>query len=398
MLAGALACAPPPALEPVGREPDLRVGLVVGAGGVRVAGEGAVAGVERGRAVLQLAAGAEVRLVPEGRGVRAVGPAGESRHEALTFVSLASGRFVLVDGRPYRGAVEVVVARAGLTVVNDVPLEAYLAGVVTAEMGRRSAAERAALHAQAIVSRTYALANRGKFGAEGYDVRGTVADQAYGGVAAETPEGRDAVRATAGQVVTYRGELITPFFHSTCGSSTAAVEEAFRSARAAPYLRPVSDRRPGGGHYCDRSPRFRWTVAWDGAALRDILRRTVPSVLGVDGAAVDELRDVRVRRTGPSGRVRELRIAVGAGEIPVFGPDVRAVLEAPDGRPLGSTALVLEVERAGGAVRRVAAQGAGWGHGLGLCQWGAVGRARAGQDARTILTTYFPGTRIARWY
>lgn len=391
------ACARPAAVGRIGKEPDLRVGLAVGVTVVRVVGEGGIAAVEHGSAVFRLPRRTEVRLVPEGRGIRVAEGASAGRYESLTFVSLQHGRFVVVDDRPYRGVVEVLAGAGGLVVVNEVPLEAYVAGVVNAEMGRRARDERAALEAQAIASRTYALANRGKFGAEGYDLRAGVEDQAYGGVAAETEDGRAAVRATAGLVIAYRGALIAPFYHSTCGSATASPDEAFRSARRVPYLRPVSDRSPGG-YYCDRSPRFRWTVEWDGVSLRDILRRTIPLVIGVDGARLDVVRDVRVHRTGPSGRVGEMRVQVATGEIPVFGPDVRTVFQTPDGRTLGSTALELEVERRDGVVARLVARGAGWGHGVGMCQWGAVGRARAGQDARTIITTYFPGTTIDRWY
>lgn len=397
VLAVLVACARPPVVERVAAEPDVRVALAVGAAEVRMAGEGAVAGVQSGTAAFRLRPGDEARAVPEGRGLRIAAGSGAGSYQSLSFVSLDHGRFLLVDGRPYRGVIEVLAGAGGLVVVNRVPLEAYVAGVVNAELGRRAREEQAALEAQAIVSRTYALANRGKYGSDGYDVRAGVTDQVYGGVATETAEGRAAVRATTGLVVTYRGEPIAPFFFSTCGYSTAAPEEAFRSAPQLPYLRPVSDRH-AGGYYCDRSPRFRWTVEWDGALLRDILRRTVPSVLGLDSDRIDAVHDVRVHRTGPSARVSEVRVRVSSGEIPVFGPDVRAVFETPEGRLLGSTKFDLEVQREAGLVRRVIAHGAGWGHGLGMCQWGAVGRARLGQNARTIVTTYFPGTSIDRWY
>jgi stage II sporulation protein D len=93
-----------------------------------------------------------------------------------------------------------------------------------------------------------------------------------------------------------------------------------------------------------------------------------------------------------------MRVRLAGGEVPVPGYAVRQVLAAPDGRPLGSSAVRLSATRAGDTVAHLAAEGAGWGHGVGMCQWGAVGRARAGQDARTILATYFPGARLARWY
>ncbi len=391
-------CARPGVAPRPEGEPDVRIGLVVRGSSVRIGGQGRVAGVVDGQVAFRLPAGETLRVLPAGRSIRLAGGAVAGTYERLTFVSLDGSRFVTVDGKPYRGVLEVFSAGGALTVVNELPMESYVAGVVNAELGRRTRAERAAVEAQAIVARTYALHGMGKYGDEGYDLRATTVDQAYGGVSAETDVGRDAVRATAGLVVTYDGELVTTFFHSTCGYSTASPQEVFRWGEQLPYLRPVSDRRPGGGHYCDMSPNFRWTVEWDGELLHHILRRTVPASLGVEAAVLDELKDVRVHRTGPSGRVLEARIAVSRGEIPVFGPDVRRVFETPEGRSLGSTALQFAVDKRAGRVERVTVSGAGWGHGVGLCQWGAVGRAREGQNARTIIATYFPGTRLERRY
>jgi len=392
------ACARPiPGPEPTGREPDLRVGLSVGAGALTVAGEGRLVASQREAPAFRLASGESVSVRPDGLGLVVEGGSAAGRYERLTFVSLDDGRFVTVDGRAYRGVVDVFAGSGGITAVNVVPLEAYLAGVVNAEMGRRAPNERAALEAQAVIARTYALRNLGKSAASGFDLVAGVTDQAYGGIASETAEGREAVRATRGEVMTYDGELIVPFYHSTCGGSTAAPEEAFRTVRSTPYLQPVSDRH-GDGAYCDISPRFSWSVEWDGPTLRRILRQTVPSTIGVDAEQVDEIHDLRERRRGPSGRVAELRIGVSGGEIPVFGPDVRAVLRTPDGRMLGSTLIQLAAERREGVVAHLRVEGRGWGHGVGMCQWGAVGRARAGQSAKTILETYFPGAHLARWY
>jgi stage II sporulation protein D len=128
--------------------------------------------------------------------------------------------------------------------------------------------------------------------------------------------------------------------------------------------------------------------------LADVLRRTVPRVLGIDAYFVSDIRDVEVRDTGPSGRATEIRVYVDQGEIPVFGPDVRAVFQTLDAKSLGSTAVQLTKKRENGRLTRLIAAGAGWGHGVGMCQWGAIGRARAGQDYQTILGTYFPGTTV----
>jgi len=390
------ACAPGPRVSGPGREPTLRVGLVVGAAQVVVAGQGTVEVI--GTTSFTLPAGADVRVVPADTRVRLDGYPTEPADE-FEFRSLDRSRFLLLNGRPYRGALVVYSRDRSVVAVNEVGVEAYLRSVVTAEMGPRTGNESAALEAQAIVSRTYALKNRGRFRSEGYDIRAGTSDQAYPGVDRETALGVSAVENTAGLVVTYRGDLIAAFFHSTCGYSTASPSEAFGSVRDVAYLRPVSDRRPSGGYYCDISPRFRWSVEWDATELKDILRSTVPAELGVEQDMVDDIRDIHIQQKGRSGRVTELRIAVGRGEIPVFGPDLRRVLQTPERRPLGSTAIEIAVaERVDDRVERLRVSGAGWGHGVGMCQWGAVARARAGQKAATIISTYFPGTHIERWY
>lgn len=392
----ALACARarPPAR--LGEEPELRVAVAVRAPRLTIGGGTRLTAFAGGAAAFQL----DHRTATVSADGRAVAVEGQDppRYERLVLVSADPGGAVRVNGRPYRGTVELFAQAGGVTAVNRVTLEDYLLGVVSAEMGRRAASDRAALMAQAVVSRTYALRNRGRNASSGFDLEAGLSDQAYGGIEAETPDGTWAVRATAGQVLTYQGRLITVFFHSTCGYATATPGEAFRGIPDEPYLRSVSDRRPGGGYYCDLSPRFRWRVEWDGPTLRDILRRTASGVLGIEASAIDDIRDIRVQRTGRSGRASELRIRVSRGEIPVHAPDIRAVLATPEGQPLGSTAIQLHVERESDRVRRLVAAGAGWGHGVGLCQWGAVGRARAGQDYRQIVSAYFPGVQIERWY
>jgi stage II sporulation protein D len=220
----------------------------------------------------------------------------------------------------------------------------------------------------------------------------------YTGVGGETPEVWDALRATRGEVLRYHGDLVDAYFHSTCGFRTAGVEEVFKTAHTVPYLRSVSDASGGGHYYCELSPRFRWREEWDAAKLRAILSRTLPAVTNTIGSGLERITDVAVTRTTTSGRVGELRIVLEHGEVRVAGPDVRTVLRPEADQLLGSAVFQLSITKDGGQVTRLIAAGVGSGHGVGFCQWGAVGRARAGQDYRTIVTTYFPGTNVARLY
>jgi stage II sporulation protein D len=268
-------------------------------------------------------------------------------------------------------------------------------------MGRRSTTEQEALRAQAIVSRTFAIRNLRRWQALGFDAYATVADQVYGGASTETPEGRAAVEATRGQILTYGGEPIDAFFYSTCGGRTADGTEVFRAANR-PYLRSVPDIDPSGVAYCSISPRFRWHEEWTGEALRGTLQRTLaalpPGTVGPAAADVSEVRDVRVSYRTPSGRVGQLAIGLRLGDVLVDGPNVRQVLRPVSGELLRSNTFTLIVSGAGRRVTRLVADGSGAGHGVGFCQWGAVGRSRAGQQHAQILAAYYPGAVLERLY
>lgn len=399
LVAQGCATAGPTADRPArpGGQPLVRVGLAVGVADVTIGANGPAVVMAGRNALFSLDRGDQLVIAKTGAGgVRIAGSSG-GPWATLRIIPRNDRAHVTFDGIAYRGAFEAVAGSGGVTLINHLGVEEYLLGVVNRELGPRPADESAALESQAVVSRTYALKNLGRYDEMGFDLMGSVADQAYGGVNAESEAGRRAVRSTRGEVLTYDGELVAAFFHSTCGPSTASPEESFRSVITAPYLRPVSDR-DGGGYYGEASPHFAWTVEWDGGTLLDILRQTVPTTLGVEAGVVDVIRDVWVERRGPSGRAMDVRIRVGSGEIPVFAPDVRSVFRTPGGAPLRSNAVLFEAERQDDRVARLVAKGHGWGHGVGMCQWGAIGRARAGQSYRTIVTTYFPGATLERWY
>jgi stage II sporulation protein D len=408
----AAAACPRPATvpSPGGGEPELRVALAVGVPTVVLGGEGGgelfVTDDGNGQPVGSIPAGVRWIAVPDsatgGATLRLMKPDGTATepHRGIAVVNVTEDRFAMANGRRYRGRINVVAGRAGggLTLVNRLSVENYIAGVVAPEIGARRPNEEAAVLAQAVVSRSFALRNRGRYESLGFDAYADVRDQVYNGVAAETPQAWAAVRRTTGQVLRYRGEIIDAYFHSTCGFSTAGVEEAFSTARGRPYLRPVSDGYGRGHYYCDISPRFRWREEWDGQKLRAIFTRTLPGVMPLGGDGLQPITDVQVTRTTRSGRVAELRIVFERGDMRIAGGNVRSVLRPDADRTLSSNAFQLTVTKDGGQVSRLVAAGAGSGHGVGMCQWGAVGRARAGHDYRRILSTYFPGTTIDRIY
>jgi stage II sporulation protein D len=387
--------------SPTSREVEIRIGLSVGGGSASVGGGGAVAVNEPdGSPILIIPRGEKWQVSVAGPGMVLTSPAGwvSPQLDAMSLAATDPRAPLWVNGKAYRGVGEVLRDRTGLTVVNRLGMESYLLGVVSAEMGRRGAAEHAALRAQAIVSRTYAVKHLRRWRAQGFDLYGTVADQAYGGVAAESAEGRAAVSETRGRVLTYNGSLIEAFYFSTCGGRTAEGFEVFRGA-AQPYLRSVSDLNESGTAYCSISPRYRWREEWSGEALRATLQRNLAPVVGVVSPPIGAVTDVRVTQRSASGRVEQLSIVLGGTEVRVDGhARIRQVLRPPSGQLLRSTAFSLTAAGAGRNVTSLVIDGVGAGHGVGLCQWGAVGRARAGQGYQQILAAYYPGTRVERRY
>ncbi len=386
--------------EPASREPDIRLAIVTRAKSVTIGGTGALVVTEPdGSVIARVPAGQSWRIVPSGTGL-AVGPmSGQlwGPFDALAWAPATVEGAVQIEGRLYRGIGEALRDANGITAVNRVSMEDYLLGVVSAEMGRRAANEQEALLAQAVASRTYAMRNLGRRRAQGFDLFATVSDQVYGGIGAETPEGTAAVKATRGLTLTYEGAPIDAFFYSTCGGRTAEGHEAFRDA-ARPYLRSIADVGADGLAYCRISPRYHWREEWTGATMLTTLRRTLPSVLGIAGEKVRNLRDIRIAARTNSGRVHQLAVALGTADVAVPGPQVRQVLRPSSGDILRSTAFTLAVTGAGRSVSRVVAEGNGAGHGVGLCQWGAIGRSRAGQRYDQILAAYYQGTTVERLY
>ena len=327
-------------------------------------------------------------------------PAGSRREFAapVSLVAVKPEAMISVNQRRYRGSLSILAADSGVRIVNRVGVEAYLRGVVPRELGVRGAGDRAALEAQAVAARSYAVARIGNT-TRAYDVAASTTDQVYGGVDAENAVADAAVAATEGLVLTYNGRVVSAPYHSTCGGSTAAADEIWRSQNE-PYLQRVSDRIPGTDrYYCDIAPRFRWERSWRADSLTTVVERYLRSYAQVPPGNVGEVRRVDVDSKTPSGRVAALWVETSRGRYRLRGNDIRYVLRSPSGELLNSTYFSPEVVSSpDGRLTRLTVRGLGYGHGVGMCQWGAIGRARAGQDFRTILRTYFPGTTVARVY
>ncbi len=303
------------------------------------------------------------------------------------------------NGHRYRGELWFAATDSGILVVNRLAVEDYLRGVVPTELGTRQEIDRAALEAQAIAARSYAYMRVPSAdavpSAAPWDLLATVQNQVYTGADSEHPVVNQAIDATAGLVLRYGGLLVDAPYSSSCGGRAAVPTDAWRDARNEPYLQPVDDTDPATGRpFCDLSPRNHWTAELDEAQLNDAVRRALVAA-GARNPAPAKVRDVEVSGRTVSGRVAELLLRTERGDVRVPANDVRAVLRDVRGAILSSTYFSIDREaRSRGHLTAITLRGAGNGHGVGMCQWGAIGRARAGQDARTILAHYYPGTVV----
>lgn len=395
--------APPPAFA---AEPTLRVGVAVGdtAIGLGSADRWWIheAGVSRPIAVVSGEPGWQVVRLPFERAIRLRRPDGWLSLPHLGALEAGSlGRAPMsLEGSAYPGTIEISLRPDGtLTAVNVVPLESYLEGVVPKELGRPGTEAWQAQLAQAVAARTYALKRMGSHADLGFDVYGSVLDQAYQGLPVDGDSlAVRAVRETRGQVLLYNGYLIDAFYHSTCGGHTARVEETF-DRPPAPYLISVSDERPDGdGYWCQGSRTFRWTVSWSAEELDAMVRRNLPELVPLPADGPGTLVDMTLESTTAEGRALAVRVTTTTGRFIVGENAIRTLFADSTGRILYSTQFLFRPDRVGTRLRGLTLVGGGWGHGVGMCQVGAMGRARAGWDYRRILAAYYPGTVVRALY
>ena len=310
------------------------------------------------------------------------------------------------EDRMYRGVIEATPHPGGITVVNELTIEEYLYSVLPSEMP--SSWPAAALQAQAVAARSYTLANLGRFAARGFDLMGTVVSAAYRGMGSENPTVRAAVDDTRGLVLMNPESPEKPlsaFYSANCGGHTETTEyvwgfpSAFpavadlllsRESRPLPPVelarwlagRPVSfSAHPA---YSNRSA-YRWTL-W-------VPREEIEARLGLGDALGTALAITALRR-GASGRIPEVRIRGSAGETTVKWDAVRWRLGG-----LRSNLFVVEPKLGtDGLPESFVFTGAGWGHGVGMCQSGAAGMASVGFHARAILGHYYGEAELRRLY
>jgi stage II sporulation protein D len=285
------------------------------------------------------------------------------RREAL--ISINDGHF--------RGDVIVINNKGiNLTVVNSIDIEAYIRGVLYHEISDKWPLE--AIMAQAVAARTFAVYSMEKFAARDYDVTNDVYSQVYGGRGAERYRTNVAVRRTSGEVLMYKGKIFPAFFHANSGGVTEDASELWDID-----LEPLK----GGvkSTFSIDSPHYQWR--------RNFRLKDIQDKLNARGYQIGLIKDIQVVELNKSGRVRRLKIISRDGKEEVIEGKVFRDIIGPN--ILRSNKYGVEMK--GWYVDFV---GYGWGHGVGMCQWGAYGMALRHYNYRKILEFYYPSSELVK--
>ena len=314
----------------------------------------------RGRAVLQLPELQPISVDSIGSRLELTDGYDEFGQSNAFWLEPAADGVVWIGDRWYRGKVKLVPGDNGVTAVNYVDIDDYLYSVVGSEMPASWPQE--ALRSQAVAARSYALYKQNKASGQTYDLSSTQTSQVYKGLDGEAYSTRSAVDATQGKVLVHSGKIIEAVFHSSSGGHTENSEHVW--SKSVPYLKGVPD-------FDQNAPVYSWRAQF---SLDEVGAR-----IGYPGT----IQAVEVLSRTPQGRANRMSIIGDAGNLTVTGNTFRQKLG------LRSTKFDLAV-----GPTSISVAGNGFGHGIGMSQWGARGMAERGQQYREILTHFYDGTQL----
>lgn len=280
-----------------------------------------------------------------------------------------------VGNNKYRGA--IFLRRRSddkFSVINELGIDDYLRGVLPREVVVTWAQQ--SLRVQAVASRTYLASHLGSHSKQGFDLCSDVHCQVYGGMTKEHPETNQAIDATRDQILTFKGKPIGAFFHSNCGGTTEEIKPVW-GADNKPYLPRKKCT------YGTADPRYNWKVT----ITNDDLLAALRAKTTVKG---NKLKSLKIMKKSPSGRAETVGVTTEDGTFNLTGNTFRIALNPERIR----STLFTNVRR---LENGTLFEGRGWGHGVGMCQWGSKGQAEIGRDYRQILDFYYPNSELQTW-
>jgi stage II sporulation protein D len=308
----------------------------------------------------------------------------------LQLVAETPGDPVSYKGNSYYGRINLITDGSEIRIINLLSVEQYLKGVIPKEMPLGEGDEYLeALKAFTICARTYTV-SKIKENKKQYDVFADTRDQVYGGTGVEKDIVNKVIDETRNLILTYNDEPAVTFYSSTCGGHTEDAENVFPGMNF-PYLKGVRD---GDEPYCSISPKFMWTEI---ISEKTFIQRLVDS--GYLDNSNYSVKDITINSTFRSGRINELEIDLmgdnnNSRSVRLYGNNIRYVIRTADNKSI--------LESNNFAIRKdsddnIIINGRGYGHGVGLCQWGALAQSRAGKKFEEILEFYYPGTKVENY-
>ena len=404
-----MSCAAPTTVRrPEGfpaRAPDIRVLLAEGRESVMIsAGEGLIVSASGGITLLESPEKCALRISggPSNIELMLEPPGNVAAAQEKVTITPRGAAALSFEDVTFAGSMSIVIgADRKLMLVNTVPLETYLEGVLPHEMGDPGADGFDALKAQAVAARTYALERIEKHPAERFDVYAGVRDQVYQGLKGRNNHASVAVNDTRGMVAGNGESLVKAYYCGCCGGHTSDIRQVWPKREPADYLSGIPDRDEKSGRaFCRDNRYFRWRYSFTGKELGDMLRVTLPKTLGISSSDVGEVLDVRIEGRAPSGRVTAVVIQTTKNGFTVTGDEIRWVLMADPvkGRILPSIMFNFDKIMEQGRMAFLSIGGGGNGHGVGMCQSGAIAMSKKGYTYQMILKHYYPGCDVVRAY
>jgi len=343
------------------RSESVRVAIVKGAEEITVEGDGLLAADEKGD---------PVRLSSPAIFRRNTGSSFNINGKAIKRLTVAAPAKIRINGKSYRGLFDFYPTDKGMLVVNELPIEEYLIGLINCEISSLWPVE--AVKAQAVIARSYAIYQKDARRTALYHLESSVMDQVYEGVDIEDSRAARAVQETVGEVLTYSGAVIQAFYHSNCGGHTESAQNVWGADL--PYLQGVTCS------YCLNAPSAKWEVV--------LSLKKIELLLNAAGYHVSDPSNIRIGASNRNGRLQDLAIVTPKGGVVISAVNFRKAIGYSVIKSTNFT-----VRKRGD---ELVFTGLGNGHGVGLCQWGAKQRAGDGFSYREILSYYYPGVRIEK--
>ena len=348
-------------------QPEVRVAIAqdVGSLGIRISG------------AYEVVDPADQKVLSRGRSLKVTATVsqtaillGKEAFNQRSVLIKTGDSMILVDDRAFAGGIQLSRKDNGkLLVVNRIGLEDYVRGILYHEVSHYWPME--VLKAQAIVCRTYAVYQIQENRRKEYDVTSDTYSQVYGGRTSERYRTTKAVDQTRGQVLMYQDRVLPAYFHAVCGGRTEDASVLWNTEL--PPLRGVACP------YCKEAPHYQWHAVLSLSEIAEKLQ-------AAGYPAYAHIKDIRMLQRDPSGRLVNLKIITDTKETQIPTKDFRNAVGSNVIRSANFTVRLADQD--------AVFEGFGWGHGVGMCQWGAYFMAKQGSTYRQILLFYYPKTDV----